>query len=246
MPLQRYKLTIAYDGTNYCGWQRQRFPVPTVQRAVEKAFGEIVNHPVTVSGSSRTDTGVHAKGQVASLDADTHLVPERLRMAVNSRLPPDILIRQIEPTSPDFDASRALRKRYRYVIWQSRDRPVFYRHYVYHYWHDLDVSLMQKAAVLFQGEHDFVAFQGRVEERQTTVREIYHCSANRRGPIIIFSVEGNGFLYHMVRSMAGTVLEVGRGRLAPEQIRSILASSDRREAGPCLPPMGLCLQWIKF
>ena len=246
MPLQRYKLTIAYDGTAYCGWQRQKFPVPTVQYAVEKAFGEIVNHPVTVSGSSRTDTGVHAKGQVASMDANTHLEPERLRLAVNSRLPPDILIRQIIPTDPNFDASRAICKRYRYVIWQSRDRPVFNRQYVYHYWHELDLSLMQKAAVMFEGRHDFAAFQGRVEERQTTVREIYHCSIDRRGPIMIFSVEGNGFLYHMVRTMAGTVLEAGRGRWAPEHIRSILASTDRREAGPCLPPMGLCLQWIRF
>jgi tRNA pseudouridine38-40 synthase len=244
--MQRYKLTIAYDGTAYCGWQRQQYAVPTVQRTLELAIGEIVNHPVTVSGSSRTDTGVHAWGQVATIDTETQMEPQRLRMAINSRLPPDILIREITPAPPDLDVSRASRKRYRYVIWQSPDRPVFYRHYVYHYWHELDISPMQEACRLFEGKHDFAAFQGRKDELQTTIREIYHCSIGRRGPIIIFSVEGNGFLYHMVRTMAGTLLETGRGRWGPGQIRSILASTDRREAGPCLPPMGLCLQWIRF
>src|SRR5271168_3917749 len=120
MPLQRYKLTIAYDGTNYCGWQRQRFPVPTVQRAVEKAFGEIVSHPVTVKGSSRTDTGVHAKGQVALIEVDTHLEAERLRRAINSRLPEDVCIVAMENAAPDFDVGRAVRKRYRYLIWSDR------------------------------------------------------------------------------------------------------------------------------
>ena len=244
--LQRFKLTIAYDGTAYCGWQRQLDPVLTVQRVVEKAAGEIVSHPVTVKGSSRTDTGVHALGQVAHMWVETHLEPERLRRAINSRLPEDVLITALEPAAEDFDVGRPARKRYRYLIWCDHDRPLFYRHYVYHYYHRVALEPMQAACKLFEGTHDFEAFQGRVDERKSTVRTIYKCSIHRRGPLIIFAVEGSGFLYHMVRTMVGTVLEVGRAKLAPERVTEIIASKDRNLAGVCVPAQGLCLQWIRF
>lgn len=245
MALARYKLVIAYDGTAYSGWQRQPDPVPTVQRVVERAFGQIVNHPVIVHGSSRTDAGVHALGQVAHADADTHIEPERLRRAINSRLPGDVDIRSVE-ILPNFDASSAVRKRYRYVIWRSRQRPLFYRNYVYECRFHTEVSAMQAACELFLGTHDFIAFRGRLDERQTTVRTIFHCAIHRRGPFIIFSVEGSGFLYHMVRNMVGTVLAVGRGHMTPENIPVIIASRDRALAGQCMPASGLCLQWIRF
>ena len=244
--LQRFKLTIAYDGTAYCGWQRQLDPVPTVQRVVEKAAGEIVSHPVTVKGSSRTDTGVHALGQVAHLWADTHLEPERLRRAINSRLPEDVAITALAPAEPEFDVGRAMRKRYRYLIWGDHDRPIFYRHYVYHYYQRVEIEPMQAACRLFEGTHDFEAFQGRIDERKSTVRTIFKCGMHRRGPLIIFAVEGSGFLYHMVRTMVGTVLEVGRGRCPPERVTEIIASKDRAQAGVCVPAQGLCLQWIRF
>lgn len=246
MPQCRYRLVIAYDGTAYCGWQRQVDPISTVQRTVEKAAGFIVNHPVTVLGSSRTDTGVHAQGQVAEMTVDTHLEPERLRLAINSRLPPDILIRSIEPADESFNIRAAVRKRYRYLIWADRDRPIFYRHYVYHHWHTLYLPVMQEACKLYEGEHDFIAFRGRQDDRQTTVRRIFSCSIHRRGPIIIFAVEGSGFLYHMVRTMVGTVLEIGRGQGTPHRVTELFASGDRRAAGPCAPASGLCLQWIRF
>ena len=242
----RYKLTIAYDGTAYSGWQRQRDPVVTVQRMVEKAAGEILNHPVTVAGSSRTDAGVHALGQVAQMDATTHIEPGRLRMAINSRLPPDVVIRELEPVDPGFEVSRAVRKRYRYLIWANQDRSVFYRHYVYHFWPRIKLEPMQEACALFEGTHDFAALQGRGDERLTTTRTIFHCGIHRKGPLLIFSVEGNGFLYHMVRNMVGTVLEVGRGHWPATQVRDILQAAEAGECGPCVPASGLCLQWIRF
>lgn len=244
--MKRYKLTIAYDGTAYKGWQRQRHPIPTVQLWVEKATGYIVNHPVTVNGSSRTDTGVHAEGQVADLMAETHLDPNRLRRAINSRLPDDIIIREMELAPETFNVRRAVSKRYRYMIWASQDRPLFNRHFMYHYYKRLDIESMQAACARFVGTHDFESFRGVTDERLTTERTIFQCDIHRRGPLIVFSVEGSGFLYHMVRTMVGTVVEVGCGHWKPERIDEIIASKDRQMAGPCLPPQGLCLQWIRF
>ncbi len=242
----RYKLTIAYDGTAYWGWQRQPEPAPTVQREVEKAAGFIVSHPVTVSGSSRTDTGVHAQGQVALMEVDSALEPERLRKAINSRLPDDILIKSIEVVGPEFNVWRAKHKRYRYVIWADQDRPVFYRHYSYHFYRKLDLAAMQQACAAYVGEHDFSAFKGKSDERESSVRKIFACGIHRRGPLVIFGVEGSGFLYHMVRTMVGTVLEVGTGHWRAERVPEIIASKDRQQAGFCAPAQGLCLQWIRF
>jgi tRNA pseudouridine38-40 synthase len=244
--LKRYKLTIAYDGTAYCGWQRQPEPTATVQREVEKAAGSIVSHPVTVLGSSRTDTGVHALGQVAACNMETHLNVERLRKAINSRLPADILIRAMEEVPESFDVRTAKHKRYRYLIWADQDRPVFYRHYVYHYYRKLDVALMNKAAQDFVGTHDFESFKGKADERENTVRTIFAASFHRRGPLAVFAVEGSGFLYHMVRTMVGTLLEIGTGHWLPDVIPSIIAARDRQKAGPCSPAQGLHLQWIRF
>ncbi len=140
--LQTFKLTIAYDGTAYCGWQRQIDPVPTVQRTVEKAAGEIVSHPVIVCGASRTDTGVHAMGQVARMEVNTTLEPERLRRAINSGLPQDInIVSGLESVPSTFDVRHAVNKRYRYLIWSDRERSIFYRHYVYQYWHEVQLEL---------------------------------------------------------------------------------------------------------
>ena len=254
--VKRYKLTIAYDGTAYCGWQRQPDPTPTVQREVEKAAGIIVSHPVSVLGSSRTDTGVHAMGQVAAMNVESELDASTLRRAINSRLPGDILIRTMEEVPLDFDVRTAVRKRYRYLIWADKDRPVFYRHYVYHFYRDLDLARMQQACAAFLGTHDFEAFKGQSDDRDNTVRTIFSCdirqSRDRQGatpsryPLVIFAVEGSGFLYHMVRTMVGTVLNVGTGHWEASRIPEIIASRDRNQAGPCVPAVGLHLQWIRF
>jgi tRNA pseudouridine38-40 synthase len=244
--VKRYKLTIAYDGTAYYGWQRQPDPAPTVQRALELAAGTIVSHPVTVQGSSRTDTGVHALGQVAAMNAQTELDVQRLRRAINSRLPNDILIREMEEVAPDFDVRRAVKKRYRYLIWADHDRPVFQRFYVYHFYKPLDLEPMQAACAQFVGSHDFEAFKGRLDERENTVRTIFSCSIHRRGPLVVFAVEGSGFLYHMVRNMVGTVLNVGTGFWEAGKVAEIIAGRDRKKCGPCVPAVGLHLQWIRF
>lgn len=244
--MRKYKLVVAYDGTNYSGWQRQPAGVVTVQRVVEIAAGQIVNHPVTVAGSSRTDAGVHATGQVAEMEADTHLEPHRLRRAINSRLPEDVVIREMEYSPEGFNLRAAVRKRYRYLIWSHMDRPIFYRHYVYHYWHKTNLQRMQAACQHFEGTFDFSAFKGRQDERENSVRTIFYCGIHQRGPLFIFSVEGSGFLYHMVRTMVGTVLEVGNGQREPESIPEIIASKSRANAGQCSPPQGLSLQWIRF
>jgi tRNA pseudouridine38-40 synthase len=235
--LQRYKLTIAYDGTMFCGWQRQPEPVRTVQRVVEIAAGQIVNHPVTVHGSSRTDTGVHAEGQVAQMDADTNLEPRRLRMAINSRMPSDAIVRELEPVDMSFDASDAVRKRYRYVIWAAADRPIFNRQFMYHYCQH------------FIGTHDFVAFRGSGDQRENTIRTIFACDIRAEpypSRAITFGIEGSGFMYHMVRNIVGTLIEVGRGHWPPHRIPEIIASRDRQQAGCCAPAQGLCLEWIQF
>jgi tRNA pseudouridine38-40 synthase len=260
--MKRYRMTIAYDGTAYNGWQRQPEPARTVQREIEKAAGSVVSHPVTINGSSRTDTGVHALGQCAIMQSETRLEPEVLRRAINSRLPDDILIRTLDLAPTHFDVFTPISKRYRYLIWADRDRPVLNRQYVYHYYQPLDIPAMQAACAHFVGTHDFDAFKGRSDERDNTVRTIHHCHIHRRGPgggltggaergvggspLVVFAVEGSGFLYHMVRTMVGTVLEVGRGHWKPERVAEVIASKDRQQAGPTSPAQGLCLQWIKY
>jgi tRNA pseudouridine38-40 synthase len=244
-PLQTFCLTIAYDGTQYHGWQRQN-GVATVQAEVEQAAGRILNQPVGIHGASRTDTGVHAWGQLARMEAYTTLDPLRMRRAINSRLPGDILVRDITPQPLGFDVHPARRKRYRYLIWNSPDRPMFNRAYCYHYYRPLDIARMQAACRHFEGTHDYIAFRGCQDHRPNTTRTIYDCSIHRRGPLVMFSVIGSGFMYHMVRTMVGTVLEIGRGHWEPERIDAIIASQDRQQAGPTAPPQGLCLQWIEL
>ena len=243
---RRYRMTISYDGTAFNGWQRQPLPARTVQRDIEAAAGSVVSHPVIVDGSSRTDQGVHAQGQVGIFASNTHLEPEVLRRAINSRLAPDVLIHEMSIATDDFNVFRPKSKRYRYLIWAERERPMFNRNFVYHYYQSLDVPAMQTACAQFVGEHDFASFRGTADERDNTVRTIFHCDIHRRGSLVVFSVEGSGFLYHMVRTMVGTVLEVGRGHWKPECISRIIAATDRRSAGPTAPAQGLCLQWIRY
>lgn len=259
MSSQRYKLTIAYRGTRYHGWQAQPpmetdSPVdaarhlPTIQDTMSRALADVLRHPVTLSGSSRTDTGVHAKGQIAHFT--THLVqipPDGLRRAVNYRLPDDILIRKLEPVPETFDARRSTaNKRYQYSIWNHPERPVFFADLAWHRWFAIDSDRMQRAAQYFVGEHDFASFARPRHGKLSTVRTVTTCDVSRRGPRIIIGVEGTGFLWNMVRIMVGTLVEIGMGRRAPEVIPEMIAAKDRQAAGPTAPPHGLYLQWIKM
>ncbi len=261
MPLQRYKLTIAYRGTAYHGWQFQTASntwkgevpkagrgIPTVQETLRRALEEVVRHPVTLVGSSRTDARVHAKGQVAHFDTDQGQIPaEGMRRAVNHALPDDILVREIKKVPQTFSAVLSTEcKRYQYLIWNSLDRPVFFADMAWHRWQELDVAAMAKAAALLKGEHDFTSFARPGHGRVTTVRRLNACAVRSRGPRVVIGVEGNGFLWNMVRIIAGTLVDVGMGKLKAESMPDILAAKDRRAGGGTAPPEGLYLQWIRF
>lgn len=254
---QRYKLTIAYDGSNFHGWQKQEppdeDPLRTVAAVVERAIMELVQQPVTLVGASRTDARVHARGQVAHFDAVNMRVPvRRLPQALTSRLPDDVDIIDAEEVPAEFDAiSGAKHKQYRYRLFHSIRRPLCHRAAVYHCFTPLDIDRMNEAAKRLIGTHDVEGFAAASHGRQTTVRTIFDCRVVRielehAEPEIHILVEGDGFLYNMVRIIAGTLVEVGRGHFEPERIDEIIATTDRRKAGPTLPATGLCLEWIKY
>lgn len=257
----RYKLTIAYRGTRYHGWQQQGVTpnwkgetppegegIPTIQEVLRRTITDVVRHPVVIVGSSRTDAGVHAKGQVAHFDTTAVQIPmEGLRRAVNARLPDDVLVRSIEQVPETFDAIRSTAsKRYQYLIWNAIERNCFAADLSWHRWQTLDIDAMAAAAQVLVGEHDFASFAKPGHGRETTVRTVLACDVSRRGPRVVIGVEGTGFLWNMVRIIVGTLAEVGQGRYTPEDVRQMLESRDRRSAGSTAPPHGLYLQWIKF
>lgn len=258
--LLRYKLTLAYRGTHYHGWQSQQASstykkplpeghgLPTIQETTERAMAEVLGHPVQLSGSSRTDSGVHAKRQVAHFDTPMAQVPlEGMRRAINARLPHDILIRSIEPVAADFNAIKDTRsKRYQYFIWNTDNRPVFFGELCWHRWQTLDFDAMRAGAVHLVGEHDFTSFAKPGHRRESTVRTIFGCDVSRRGPMMVIGVEGSGFLWNMVRIIVGTLVQVGLGRLTPDDVKRMLEARDRSQGGPTAPPQGLFLQWIKY
>ncbi len=252
-------LTIAYDGAGFHGWQKQHQPDPqdlaaapkvlrTVQQVVEDAVIRVTRQPVTLMGASRTDAGVHAEGQVAAFTADTPIPVERMHLALNSRLPEDVEVRRARIVREDFDPiSDAVRKTYRYTFHTSERKPLGERHRVFHCFVPIDEAAMQQAAQHLVGEHDFAAFAHAQHGRLSTVRTIHACDVRRlNDERLIVEVTGNGFLYNMVRIIAGTLFEIGRGHWPAEQVREILAGKDRRAAGPTLPPQGLCLMHIEY
>jgi tRNA pseudouridine38-40 synthase len=258
--MQRYKLTIAYRGTAYHGWQKQsvnptwKGPIPpagqglpTVQEKLQRALVRVVRHPVVCVGSSRTDAGVHAKGQLVHFDTDKlEIPPESLRRAINHQLPDDILVHAIEAVPRTYDAILSTAsKRYQYIIWNAEDRPPFIGDLVWHRWKPMDVPAMMEAGRHFVGVHDFASFARPGHRREQTVRDLLSFDISFRPPRLVFGVEGRGFLWHMVRIMVGTLVDVGLGRFSPDDIPKMLAAKDRRAAGLTAPPNGLYLQWIK-
>ncbi|MEX2219613.1 MAG: tRNA pseudouridine synthase A [Phycisphaerales bacterium] len=342
--MPRYKLTIAYDGTDFCGWQKQEPPesagvaaaklldppglpgpapaderepgrtaLRTVQAVVERAIREAVREPVILHGASRTDAGVHARGQVAAFtcsgeatDAPRPDEPaaraeggaerrpatgwplsrgtDALLRAINSRLPEDVLVLDAEAVSDAFNPiSDCTAKGYSYTLHLSPHRALWDRRFVHHIWVPLDAATMNAAAAHFVGEHDFAAFAAAGHGRQSTVRTVYACRVTElpvsrgvaapvtsapghpapggdapahaeggshaepgRSRRLVIEVSGNGFLWNMVRIIAGTLVEAGRGKLTPADIPSAIESKDRRRAGPTLPPHGLCLEWVRY
>lgn len=260
-PFKRYKMTLAYRGTNYHGWQFQwanylwKGPkpkpghgIPTIQETVARALVEVLRHPVNLVGSSRTDSGVHAKGQLAHFDTDKTQIPvDDLRRAINHALPDDIIVRSVGPAeNEEFDAIFwATRKRYQYYIWHALDRNVFHGDLCWHRWKPMDLDAMRDAAKRFVGEHDFKSFARPHHGRGSTIRTVHACDISYRAPRMVIAVEGGGFLWHQIRIMVGTLVEVGLGRFTPDDISDMLRAKDRRAAGSTAPPHGLYLQWIQ-
>jgi tRNA pseudouridine38-40 synthase len=242
------KLVIAYDGSRYHGWQRQREGIDTVQQRVEEAATSVLKHRVIVHGAGRTDTGVHAEGQVANLHTSNFSVPlSGLRRAMNSRLPDDIAIGSTNLVCDDFHASiSAIGKTYRYRVCVSPTRPAGYADHVYHYWRPLEIEPMRIAGRRLIGTHDFAGLASTGEQRDNTVRTIFRCDVAEMADEVLFTVAGDGFLYHMVRNIAGTLIEIGRGRWGPEQIDRLLQSRSRADSGPTAPAGGLTMLCVHY
>lgn len=254
--MPRVRLTVAYEGTDFHGWQAQNPPggppLRTVQGVLTEATTSVLRTPVVVVGASRTDAGVHALGQVAAFDADLRIPTDRLAMAITARLPDDVQVREASIADDAFDPiADPIGKSYRYrlqvVTPPRRWPPLFERRTVAWTRHDLDAMRMHEAAQRLVGEHDVAGFAQIDHGRRTTVRTIHACRVDRtESGTVEIEIAGSGFLYNMVRIVAGTLHEIGRGRFEPERIDEILASGDRRLAGPTMPPEGLCLMWIRY
>ena len=242
-------MTIAYDGTNYYGFQEQRGTgLITVQEVVEGCLGKLMGRRVQIIGAGRTDSGVHAKGQVVNFSAAGWPVPvERIQLALNGKLPPDIAVTETVAVPDDFHARKwALAKTYRYTIWNSRIPSPFHRLYSAFLPTPLDDQAMSAACVHLLGTHDFKCFQTAGATVKTTVRMLYMAEVNREGALITITFKGDGFLYNMVRIMAGTLVQIGLGKTGPEVLVEAIASRNRSLAGPTMPPHGLCLEEVTY
>ena len=243
----RYKLTIAYDGTNYSGWQVQR-NAPSIQGLIQQTLQTVLRHPLDLTGSGRTDAGVHARGQTAHFDTLISFSPERLRLSLNALLPPDIRILEIVPVDPDFHARySALSKVYHYHLHLSPISDPFTRLYRHRVPGPFDLSHLKAAAAQFLGTHDFTSFANVKEKEQTdTIRTLLRLDIVEQKGGLRLEFEADGFLYKMVRNLTGTLLEAAAGKLNPEEIPLLFAARDRTQAGPAAPSQGLFLFHVKY
>ena len=239
--MKRIELVVAYDGTAYHGWQLQP-GAPTIEGELNKALSSLLQERIQVIGASRTDSGVHALGNIAVFDTETRIPPEKLSYALNQRLPEDIRIQKSFETVPDFHPRHcSSRKTYEYRILNTPFPRPTRRLYTYFTYVPLDVERMRAGAAFLVGEHDFKSFCSTAAVVETTVRRIDEIRVEKEGDEIVIRVCGGGFLYNMVRIIAGTLMEVGRGSLAPFHIKEILEAKDRQAAGSTAPANGLTL-----
>jgi tRNA pseudouridine38-40 synthase len=244
--MRNFKLVLAYDGTDFHGWQTQP-GLRTVQQVLEDAIFALTRQRLRASASGRTDTGVHAAGQVVNFRSDTRLSPDVLPRALNAHLPDDVLVKDAAVVADSFDANRdARRKLYRYVIHDGAVPELFLRRYCHHARHRLDAAAMARAAACLRGTHDFRCFETEWPNRASSVRTVTHLAVNRMGDWIWLDVEADGFLYNMVRAIAGTLLNVGRGYWPEDEIEAILSAGDRTRAGPTAPAKGLFLMRVLY
>lgn len=246
MGKKRVRLVVAYDGTNYHGWQVQNNG-DTIESELNKALSELLNENIEVIGASRTDAGVHALGNIAVFDTDSRIPADKISYALNQRLPEDIRIQNSEEVDPDWHPRHCnSRKTYEYRIYCSRFPMPVKRLYSYFTYRELDVTRMQEAAAYLVGEHDFKSFCQTGAQVESTVRTIYSAEVEEQGTDIVIRVCGNGFLYNMVRIIAGTLMEIGQGRRDPMEINYILEACNRQAAGPTAPACGLTLIKYEF
>jgi tRNA pseudouridine38-40 synthase len=242
----RLRGVVAYDGTEYSGFQRQANAL-TVQEVLEAALAQITQETVTVLAAGRTDAGVHATGQVVAFDAAWRHGVDDLWRALNAVLPADIAFLQIGEAAPDFHPRYDARsRRYRYTVYNAPVRWPLILRYSLHVAAALDIVAMDRAAQLLVGEHDFAAFGQPPKQGGITVRHVLVAEWGRDAPQLYFDIEANAFLYRMVRSIVGTLLQVGRGEMKAEEFAAVLTSCDRDRAGPTAPPHGLCLVEVKY
>ena len=244
--MRNIKLTLEYDGTNYLGWQKQKVGI-TIQGTLEEAIKFLTKEEVEVTGSSRTDAGVHAKGFVANFKTNSKIPSEKFREAINHKLPEDIVILKSEEVEEEFHARyNAMGKTYSYSI-LNRDAPsAIDRNYLYHVKRKLDVESMKEACQYFIGTHDFSAFKTSGSSVKTSVRTIKELYIEDNNDIIKIYVTGDGFLYNMVRIIVGTLIMVGSNKIKPLEIKNIIASKEREKAGICVPASGLVLEKVYY
>ncbi len=244
--MSRIRLTVEYDGTNYSGWQRQENAV-SVQQRLEEALGKLLRQQVRVTGASRTDAGVHALGQTVHFDTDSRIPPEKYAFALNTMLPEDIRVRASRAAPPDFHARFDARgKIYRYLIHNGPHASALLRLSHAHVMYPLDEAKMEREARAILGTHDFRAFAASGSVAKDTVRTIYDCRAARSGSEVMLLVHGSGFLYNMVRILAGTVIQVGCGKLEEGAVARALAGKSRLSLGVTAPPHGLTLMRVFY
>ncbi len=252
--MRNIRLDLAYDGTDFHGWQRQP-AAPTIQSCLEEALQKLTGEPAQVHGSGRTDAGVHALHQVANFETQSPIPCPNLVKALNDLLPPTIRVKAAKEAAPTFHARYDVRsKTYRYRILLTPVCSPFLWRFVCHHPYPLDWERMAQAARFLEGEHDFTSFagaNGQEDEGQGTksmVRVIFrsHLQWRPETSMLVYDVAGSGFFHHMVRNIVGTLVEVGRGKLAPRDVLRVLAARDRTQAGPTAPPQGLCLVKVEY
>jgi tRNA pseudouridine38-40 synthase len=244
--MRNIKLTIEYDGKDFNGWQKQPNKL-NIQGTIEKAIESITGEEVVLNASGRTDAGVHALGQVANFKTNSNIPIEKMAIAINSRLKKSIVIKDAEEVDERFHSRlNCKRKTYRYVINNSKQGTAIYRNLEYHVSNNIDIDKMSKAVKYFEGEHDFKAFKASGTSSKSSVRTIYEAKVYKEGDRIFIELTGNGFLYNMVRIISGTLLEVGLGKIQPEEITGIIETGKRENAGKTLPAHGLYLVEVNY
>ena len=244
--MRNIRLTIEYDGKDFNGWQKQPNK-KNIQGEIEEAIKNVTGEEVELIGSGRTDAGVHALGQIANFKIENNIPIEKIGIALNSQLKKSIVIKKVEEVEEEFHSRyNAKSKTYKYIINNSKYGTAIYRNLEYNFSVELDVNKMKEAVKYFEGEHDFASFKSSGTSSKNSVRTIYKANVAKEDEKIIITLTGSGFLYNMVRIISGTLLEVGLGKIKPEEISSIIEAKDRQKAGKTLPAHGLYLVEVLY